>query len=64
VTERVEAEPEPEPPPEEEGRVEAGLLQATRTAPSPMQDARSRMEEGSSRLEALTISFFRNGKEI
>ena len=35
--------------------MEAGVVQATRTAPSETQEARSRTEEGISRLDALTI---------
>jgi hypothetical protein len=40
---------------EETVSVDAGLVQATRTAPSETQEARSRTEVGRSRLDALTI---------
>uniref|UniRef100_A0A0A9GCZ9 Uncharacterized protein n=1 Tax=Arundo donax TaxID=35708 RepID=A0A0A9GCZ9_ARUDO len=39
----------------EEVMVESGVVQATRTAPWETQEARSRTEEGRSRLDALTI---------
>lgn len=40
---------------EETVNVDAGVVQATRTAPSETQEARSRTEDGRSRLDALTI---------
>ena len=57
ATESVEGEAEEEEDEEEVRavRVEDGVVQATRTAPSETQEARSRREDGSRRLDALTI---------
>jgi hypothetical protein len=57
VTESVAGQEEEEEEEEEAAAtsVEAGVVQATRTAPSETQEARSRTAEGRSRPEALTI---------